>query len=551
MTVMPRAVDKAESAEKQARLISETLAGFAHDLAPAAIPAQVRERARHLMLDATGIAYASGRYEFAHKAMTAIAGLGGEGSVPVIGLPARLPPRDAALINGILVHGLDFDDTHTGGVIHATASLWPTVLATAYMRGASGAELLTAYVAGMEAATRLAAVGSGPFHQLGFHPTGLIGVFGCTLAAGTLMGLSPQALVMGQGIALSMASGSLEFLEDGAWTKRMHPGWAAQSGITAAALARQGFVGPSRAYEGRFGLFNAYLQAGIEPERWGRATAGLGEVWETMAVAVKPLPACHFTHACSDAALVLAKQHKFAVGDIERIKALVPAEVVKTVCEPVANKRRPANAYDAQFSIPYLVAASLVRGQLHAGRARARCADRRAHPAPVRPRRLRGRRALDLPAPLHRRGADLAEGRPQARASRGHEPRLRRPPALQRRHRRQVHRQRAHEPLGPAGRRGARRGARPRAGGGHASGDRSHLPGKPRSLVLCDQQTSRFASGASPRTPAGGTPARPPVFLVIQRRGVRGVSPRPGCRAEPYSRSELATERLVTLPCFP
>jgi 2-methylcitrate dehydratase PrpD len=362
MTVMPRAVDKAGN-DQQAQLISQTLADFAHDLKPADMPAEVRERARHLMLDATGIAYASGRYEFAHKAMTAIAGLGGSGAVPVIGMPERLPPRDAALVNGILVHGLDFDDTHTGGVIHATASLWPAVMATACMRGASGAELVTAYVSGMETATRLAAVGSGPFHQLGFHPTGLIGVFGCTLAAGTLMGLSPQALVSGQGIALSMAAGSLEFLEDGAWTKRMHPGWAAQSGMTAAALARQGYVGPSRAYEGRFGLFNAYLQAGVEAERWTRATAGLGETWETMAVAVKPLPACHFTHACSDAALALARQHKFAIGEIERIKALVPAEVVKTVCEPVANKRRPANSYDAQFSIPYLVAASLIRGK--------------------------------------------------------------------------------------------------------------------------------------------------------------------------------------------
>jgi len=363
MTAMPRTVDKAPDTATKAKLISETLAGFAHGLTPGAIPQQVRERARHLMLDATGIAYASSRYEFAHKALTAIAGLGGEGSVPVIGLPARLPPRDAALINGILVHGLDFDDTHSGGVIHATASMWPTVLATSYMRGASGADLVTAYIAGVEAATRLAAVGSGPFHQVGFHPTGLIGIFGCTLAAGTLMGLSPQALVMGQGIALSMAAGSMEFLEDGAWTKRMHPGWAAQSGITAAALARQGFVGPSRAYEGRFGLFNAYLQEGIESERWGRATAGLGEVWETMVVAVKPLPACHFTHACSDAAIALMKKHKFGIGEIERIKALVPAEVVKTVCEPEANKRRPANAYDAQFSIPYLVAASLVRGR--------------------------------------------------------------------------------------------------------------------------------------------------------------------------------------------
>src|SRR5581483_4491624 len=117
MNAMPRKVDRAADAAGKGQLISETLAEFAHGLTAAATPPQVRERARHLMLDATGIALASGRYDFAHKAMTAIAGLGGEGAVPVIGLPARLPPRDAALLNGILVHGLDFDDTHTGGVI--------------------------------------------------------------------------------------------------------------------------------------------------------------------------------------------------------------------------------------------------------------------------------------------------------------------------------------------------------------------------------------------------------------------------------------------------
>ena len=363
MNAVPRPVEPATQAEAARPLISRTLAQFAHDLSFDAIPQEVRERAKHLMLDATGIAYASGSYDFAHKTLTAIAGLGGDGRVPVIGLPQRLSPRDAALVNGVLAHGLDFDDTHTGGIIHSTASVWPTVMSTAFMRGTSGADLLVAYIAGVEAATRLGAVGSGHFHQVGFHPTGMIGVFGCTLAAGTLMGLSPQALTMAQGIALSMAAGSLEFLEDGAWTKRMHPGWAAQSGITAAALGREGFVGPTRAYEGRFGLFNSYLQGGLEDERWGRATAGLGNIWETTAIAVKPLPACHFTHACADAAMILARQHQFKIDDIVRIKALVPGEVVKTVCEPVANKRRPANAYDAQFSIPYLVAASLIRGR--------------------------------------------------------------------------------------------------------------------------------------------------------------------------------------------
>jgi 2-methylcitrate dehydratase PrpD len=363
MNAVPRPIEPATAAEAAHPLISRTLAQFAHDLTFDAIPEAVRERAKHLMLDATGIAYASGSYDFAHKTLTAIAGLGGDGRVPVIGLPQRLSPRDAALVNGVLAHGLDFDDTHTGGIIHSTASVWPTVLSTAFMRGKSGADLLVAYIAGVEAATRLGAVGSGHFHQVGFHPTGMIGVFGCTLAAGTLMGLSPQALTMAQGIALSMAAGSLEFLEDGAWTKRMHPGWAAQAGITAAALGREGFVGPTRAYEGRFGVFNSYLQGGIEDDRWGRATAGLGSIWETTAIAVKPLPACHFTHACADAAMILARQHTFDINDIVRIKALVPGEVVKTVCEPVANKRRPANAYDAQFSIPYLVAASLIRGR--------------------------------------------------------------------------------------------------------------------------------------------------------------------------------------------
>ncbi|MBO0740674.1 MAG: MmgE/PrpD family protein, partial [Hyphomicrobiaceae bacterium] len=164
MNAIPRtgATISPELAEK--RLISERLAGFAHDLPVSAIPANVRERARHLMLDATGIAYASGRYEFAHKAMTAVAGLGGQGAVPVIGLPARLPPRDAALINGILVHGLDFDDTHSGGVIHATASVLPTVLAVGAQQHARGREMLAAYVLGVEVAARLGAVAKGAFH---------------------------------------------------------------------------------------------------------------------------------------------------------------------------------------------------------------------------------------------------------------------------------------------------------------------------------------------------------------------------------------------------
>ena len=127
------------------------------------------------------------------------------------------------------------------------------------MAGASGQAMVTAFVIGVETAARIASVAQGGFHQVGFHPTGMIGVFGCALAAGRLMGLNERQLAMAQGIALSMASGSLEFVEDGAWNKRLHPGWAAQAGMTAAALAREGFVGATKPYDGRFGLFNAYL----------------------------------------------------------------------------------------------------------------------------------------------------------------------------------------------------------------------------------------------------------------------------------------------------
>ena len=265
-------------------------------------------------------------------------------------------------MNGVLVHGLDYDDTHVPGIVHTSASSFPLALGLAAHLDRSGRELLAAYVLGVETSARLGSVAKGGFHQTGFHPTGLIGAFGCTLAAGFLYGMSAAQLKMAQGIALSLASGSLEFLEDGAWTKRVHPGWAGVAGITAASLARRGFVGPGAAYEGRFGLFRSYLGAASTQCDYSLATRGLGDIWEVVNVAVKPYPACHFVHACTDAAIALRAKGVRA-GDIAHVLASVPQEVIKTVCEPVANKKRPANSYDAKFSIPYAIATSFVRGK--------------------------------------------------------------------------------------------------------------------------------------------------------------------------------------------
>jgi 2-methylcitrate dehydratase PrpD len=340
--------------------ISDRLSAFGLGLSFEAIPEKVRERAKYLMLDAIGIAYASHSFVFGRATMEAMRSLGA-GSSPVIGFGRSLSPRDAAVMNGVLAHGLDYDDTHSPGVIHATASSLPLALALSDQLRVSGRDLLLAYTAAMETSTRLGSVAKGGFHQVGFHPTGLIGIFGCTLAASRLFGLSAEQATMAQGIALSQAAGSLEFLEDGAWTKRMHPGWAASSAITAATLAKYGFIGPRAAYEGRFGLFASHLGPLMASADMSLATEKLGQTWQIEEVAIKPIPACHFTHAAADAAVALSAKVKPA--DIKSIDVLVPAEVIKTVCEPEENKRAPANSYDAQFSIPYIVATGLLRGR--------------------------------------------------------------------------------------------------------------------------------------------------------------------------------------------
>lgn len=324
------------------------------------MPAPVAARAKHLVLDAVGIAFASTTYPFAGRTLEALATLG-EGSGHVIGCRRRLPLRDAALMNGVLVHGLDFDDTHLEGVVHASASVFPTALAVAVDAERSGAELLGAYVLGMEVAARLGAVAKGELNQVGFHPTGVIAAFACALVAGKLYGLSAEQLTMAQGIVLSMASGTREYSTEGAWTKRLHPGWAAVSGITAAVLARGGFIGPLAAYEGRFGLYATHIGGHDIALDLPAATRALGSAWETMEVAIKPFPACQLSISCLDAAIKIGREHALRPADIASVEALVPPHAVKIVCEPAEAKRRPSSSYAAQFSVQFGVAAALLR----------------------------------------------------------------------------------------------------------------------------------------------------------------------------------------------
>ena len=342
--------------------ISARYAEWACNLQWSDVPADTLLQGRHLILDALGIALASGTYPFARQTLDAMQELcPGGGPVPAIGLHAKLTARDAALVNGLLVHGLDYDDTHAGSVVHVTASVFPAAFSMACQQGSTGQDLLLAYVAGVEVASRVGLVAGGIFHKAGFHPTAVAGIFGCVIAAARLRGLTPEQTMHAQGIALSMASGTLEFLQDGAGTKRLHPGWAASSAIAALALAHKGMTGPRTAYEGRYGLYASHLGTAQSECDMALATQGLGQQWEILRVAVKPIPACHFVHACVDAASSLSAAWRS--GKVRRIVARVAEGYVPVVCEPVQQKRRPSNSYEAQFSIHYAVATALRFGK--------------------------------------------------------------------------------------------------------------------------------------------------------------------------------------------
>ena len=340
------------------------LARFAHDLRYDAIPAPVRERAKYLILDALGIAFASTTYPFAERVRAGVDALAdGPGDYTVIGSDRPLPLRDAVLMNGVLIHGLDFDDTHMAGLIHPSVACLPAIIGAAEQTGASGRDLLTAYAAGMETGIRIGASVDGGFHHIGFHATGIVAHFASALAAGRLYGLDEAQLVAAQGVTGSTAAAIQVFLETGAWTKRLHPGWAAVGGVTAARLAQHGFEAPERVYEGRYGLFQTHLQALEEKVDYAAMTDGLGSRWEIENVAIKPYPVCHFIHGCADAAIELHSRRSFEPDDIVAVRAFVAEDTLPIVTEPVESKKAPANEYDAKFSTQFVVAACLLRGR--------------------------------------------------------------------------------------------------------------------------------------------------------------------------------------------
>jgi 2-methylcitrate dehydratase PrpD len=339
--------------------LAAQLATFCHRTTWHSLPAAVQERARLHALDTLGLALASHTQEFAAPSLAGIVAAAGPGDCTIIGDGRRLAPRDAAFANGLLMHGLDYDDTHPASIVHPSVVGLPAALAIGEQLDLSWTDVLTAYVMGVEAAIRIGAAVKGGFHHAGFHATGIVSHFGAGLAAGKLLGLDVAQLVTVQGIAASTASGIQVFLEEGAWSKRLHPGWGALAGITAAHMAQHGFVAPTRPYDGRFGLFDSHLHdTGASPEK---ITEGLGTQWHLLDTAIKPYPVCHFIHGCIDAALELHGQ--FAIEDVDQVIAWLAKETLPIVAEPARAKEQAGTDYEAKFSAQYCVAKTLQQGR--------------------------------------------------------------------------------------------------------------------------------------------------------------------------------------------
>jgi len=317
-----------------------------------------RETAERLLIDIGGLCIAARKTGYVRAALE---GWESSGRCTALGHARALDSAGAAFVNGTAAHGEDFDDTFEGGPIHAGAVIVPAVLALAERERLSGRDALAGIAVGTELMCRASLVAPKRIHEAGFHPTAILGAMGAAAAAARSLNLNQDQFVNALGIAGSMASGIIEYLAEGTWTKRLHPGWAAQSGIRAADLARAGFIGPRTVLEGTHGLYFGF--AHTTQGDWAKLLDGFGERWIASSLAFKLYACGTMTQPYVDCAARLAK--RLDVRDIREVVCEAAEGTVHRLWEPLADKQRPPNAYAAKFSQPYCIAAGFVLG--HAG----------------------------------------------------------------------------------------------------------------------------------------------------------------------------------------
>ena len=336
--------------------VAETLAEKIVALQPGALPAVTTRKCEELLVDVVGLCVTARNEDYIESAL---AGCDDDGPCTAIGHARTLTAAGAAFVNGTAAHGEDFDDTFEGGPVHAGAVIVPAVLAACERHNPDGRMALVGIAVGTEVLCRLSLVVPKAVHKAGFHPTAVFGAMGAAAGVGAALGLNARQIVDALGIAGSMAGGIIEYLAEGAWTKRLHAGWAAQSGIRAALLARGGFVGPRTVFEGVHGLFHGF--AHTTEGNYGALTDDFGTRWVTDTLAFKPYPCGTMAQPYIDCARRLAARGVKA-EDVFEIVCEVAEGTVHRLWEPLADKQRPRNGYAAKFAVPYLLATGFVDG---------------------------------------------------------------------------------------------------------------------------------------------------------------------------------------------
>ena len=343
--------------------MTEKFANFCEELKYEDLPHDVIKRTKLLILDTVGIIIrARHDAESTSSLVSAIERLEmSNGSCQVFSDNKSYSPSAAALLNGTLAHSLDFDDTHAEASLHSSAPILAAALAAAEMNKSSGQQLITACVVGYEIQIRLGlAGGSSAHYKKGFHPSATCGIFGATAAAGYLMGLNKDQYISAFGIALSQSAGSMQFLTDGAWTKRSHVGQAAQNGLSCAIMAAEGFKGPSKAFEGQWGYFHSYASGGDME----KAIDGLGKKFETLNLGVKPYPSCRYSHAAIDGIIELKNELGFSTAELDDIDIGLSETALNIIGYPLSDKQNPKSVVDGQFSMPFCAAVTVKSGGL-------------------------------------------------------------------------------------------------------------------------------------------------------------------------------------------
>ncbi len=338
--------------------IANQYANYATELSYDDLPDDVVEHAKKLILDI--MANTIGGYEWMESGPKILDGISrlnrSQGGATILATGQSMAPEWASLANGSFSHSLDYDNHHAKGVIHAGSSVVNAALAAGEENGADGKDLIVAVVVGYEIACRLAmALGPHSSHEMGFHPTGTCATFASSAIIGRLRGVEPGVIVNAMGLNGSQAAGSMQYILNGAWNKRTHPGLAAHNGFVAVSLAQSGFIGAAEVFEGEQGFFQGYALRPTPDE----ATKTLGSEYETMNVAIKPFSLCRYTHQTLDLLIDLANEREIDTSDVRSILIEMPTYGVQLCGSPIEAKRTPTSPVDAQFSGPYAAALAL------------------------------------------------------------------------------------------------------------------------------------------------------------------------------------------------